>query len=238
MATTETRQGVSGEGALRNDNVAVVGGGVAGMACALRLAQRGYEVTLYESAPMLGGNASSERSSRGPYYDVYPHLYPEWYANFWKLCKDDLNMTRQDAFMPRTAIKILQAPPEHSAAAAAATGGAPAPKPTYLELKNPTTPQAMCDDLLAGVLSPPDMFLVGFFLLDLAGQPFSRLHMLQRQTVNGFFYSRRYATEDSAELHNTILMDIWSIPSSDTSAAAYHAFVRHNLASCSYENKR
>ena len=25
-------------------------------------------------------------------------------------------------------------------------------------------------------------------------------------------------------------MDIWSIPSSDTSAAAYHAFVRHNLA--------
>ena len=230
MATTETRQGVSGEGALRNDNVAVVGGGVAGMACALRLAQRGYEVTLYELAPMLGGNASSERSSRGPYYDVYPHLYPEWYANFWKLCKDDLNMTRQDAFMPRTAIKILQAPPEHSAAAAAATGGAPAPKPTYLELKNPTTPQAMCDDLLAGVLSPPDMFLVGFFLLDLAGQPFSRLHMLQRQTVNGFFYSRRYATEDSAELHNTILMDIWSIPSSDTSAAAYHAFVRHNLA--------
>ncbi len=78
--------------------MAVVGGGVAGMACALRLAQRGYEVTLYESAPMLGGNASSERSSRGPYYDVYPHLYPEWYANFWKLCKDDLNMTRQDAF--------------------------------------------------------------------------------------------------------------------------------------------
>ena len=52
MATTETRQGVSGEGALRNDNVAVVGGGVAGMACALRLAQRGYEVTLYKLAPM------------------------------------------------------------------------------------------------------------------------------------------------------------------------------------------
>ena len=80
------------------------------------------------------------------------------------------------------------------------------------------------------MLFPPDMFLVGFFLLDLAGQPFSRLHMLQRQTVNGFFYSRRYATEDSAVLHNTILMDIWSIRSSDTSAAAYHAFVRHNLA--------
>ena len=182
------------------------------------------------SAPMLGGNASSERSSRGPYYDVYPHLYPEWYANFWKLCKDDLNHDAARRFHAANRNQDLAGAARHSAAAAAATGGAPAPKPTYLELKNPTTPQAMCDDLLAGVLSPPDMFLVGFFLLDLAGQPFSRLHMLQRQTVNGFFYSRRYATEDSAELHNTILMDIWSIPSSDTSAAAYHAFVRHNLA--------
>ncbi len=56
------------------DDVAVVGGGIAGMTCALRLAQRGYQVTLYESAPMLGGNASSEPGSGGMYYDVYPHL--------------------------------------------------------------------------------------------------------------------------------------------------------------------
>ena len=66
------------------DDVAVVGGGIAGMTCALRLAQRGYQVTLYESAPMLGGNASSEPGSGGIYYDVYPHLYCDWYANFWK----------------------------------------------------------------------------------------------------------------------------------------------------------
>jgi uncharacterized protein with NAD-binding domain and iron-sulfur cluster len=229
MTTPEAQSVEARESPPADNDVAVVGGGVAGMTCALRLAQRGYKVTLYESAPMLGGNASSEKSN-GKHYDVYPHLYPEWYANFWNLCEDDLGLTRQDAFEPRTAIKILQAPPGHSAAAAAATAGATAPKPTYLELKNPTTPQAMCDDLLAGVLSPPDMFLVGFFLLDLAGHPFSRLDMLQRQTVNGFLYSRGYATEEAAELHNTVLMDIWSIPSSDTSAAAYHAFVRHNLA--------
>ena len=74
------------------------------------------------------------------------------------------------------------------------------------------------------------MFLFGFALLDLAAQPFPRLDTLQRQTINGFLYSRGYTTEDCAKLHDTILMEIWSIPSSETSAAAYHAFVRHNLA--------
>ena len=65
MATPETRQRVeSAKAPPLNNNVAVVGGGVAGMACALRLAQRGYKVTLSESAPMLGGNARPEKQPR------------------------------------------------------------------------------------------------------------------------------------------------------------------------------
>ncbi len=39
--------------------VAVVGGGVAGLTAALRLAERGYRVDLYEAAPALGGRAKS-----------------------------------------------------------------------------------------------------------------------------------------------------------------------------------
>lgn len=213
------------------DDVAVVGGGIAGMTCALRLAQRGYQVTLYKSAPMLGGNASSEPGSGGMYYDVYPHLYCDWYANFWRILEGDLGMARQEFFEPRTAIKILDDPSGDSAAAQRqAPGTAAATQPNYQELQTPTTPQAICHNLLAGVLPPPDMFLFGFALLDLAAQPFPRLDTLQRQTINGFLYSRGYTTEDCAKLHDTILMEIWSIPSSETSAAAYHAFVRHNLA--------
>ena len=39
--------------------VAVLGGGLAGMAAALRLSESGYEVTLFEKRPVLGGRASS-----------------------------------------------------------------------------------------------------------------------------------------------------------------------------------
>ena len=45
--------------------------------------------------------------------------------------------------------------------------------------------------------------------ISLASQPFHRSVLLQQQTVNGFLYSRPYATEDCADLHNTILMEIW-----------------------------
>ncbi len=40
--------------------VAVVGGGPAGLACATRLAERGYRVTLYEATDVLGGIVTSE----------------------------------------------------------------------------------------------------------------------------------------------------------------------------------
>ncbi|GAA4107398.1 FAD-dependent oxidoreductase [Enteractinococcus coprophilus] len=40
-------------------SVAVIGGGIAGLAAATALAERGVEVTLYESAPQLGGRVRS-----------------------------------------------------------------------------------------------------------------------------------------------------------------------------------
>ena len=46
-------------GKLEKENWAVVGGGMLGLALALRLAQAGQSVTLYESAPVLGGLASA-----------------------------------------------------------------------------------------------------------------------------------------------------------------------------------
>jgi len=223
----------------RDKDVAIVGGGLAGLTCALRLSQRGYKVTLYEKAPMLGGNISSEKDDNGMHHDVYPHLFSDWYVNFWKIVQEDLKIRRDDAFELRMGVKVLQDPsgphfgewsrPESPAAPkAAATGPTPGNSP-YQDLKNPTTLPNTWEDLWSGVLSPPDMFLVGFTLLDLASQPFHHSRMLDRQTVNGFLYSRGYATEDSADLHNMILMEIWSIQSGDTSADAYKHFVRHGL---------
>jgi protoporphyrinogen oxidase len=203
--------------ALGDRDVAVVGGGIAGLTSALRLAQRGFKVTLYEKAKMLGGNLSSDHQN-GMYRDVYPHLFCDWYANFWQIVQEDLKIKQDEVFEPRMGIKVLELPDTP-----------PATKPAYQELKNPSTLHAMWHNLWAGVSPPPDMFLVGFTLLDLASQPFHRRAELDRQTVNGFLNSRGYGTEYCANLHDLILMEIWSIHGSDTSAGAYKNFVKHGF---------
>lgn len=43
----------------KDTNVVVIGGGLAGLACAVALADRGISVSLFESRPRLGGRASS-----------------------------------------------------------------------------------------------------------------------------------------------------------------------------------
>jgi uncharacterized protein with NAD-binding domain and iron-sulfur cluster len=195
--------------------VAVVGGGIAGLTCALRLAQRKYKVTLYEKSPMLGGNLSSKRDN-GFYYDVYPHLFCDWYTNFWQIVVGDLKIEPNKDFEFRMGVKVLHRNPLKT-------------DPIYQDLKNPSSLKAVWENLKSGVLPPPEMFLVGFTLLDLASQSFKQSEALERQTVNGFLYSRGYATEDCVNLHDMILMEIWSIHGSDTSADAYRDFVKHCL---------
>lgn len=56
----ESARGVPGEApAPPPPRVAIVGGGLAGLACAVGLAELGLRITLYESRPRLGGRASS-----------------------------------------------------------------------------------------------------------------------------------------------------------------------------------
>ena len=98
-------------------------------------------------------------------------------------------------------------------------------KPRYVELKNPnrakhiwtTSRQEHCRH-------PTCSWLASRCLIWLAAV---QQVVLEQQTVNGFLYSRPYATTDCADLHNTILNEIWCISSSDTSAAAYKDFITH-----------
>ena len=70
--------------------VTVAGGGLAGLTAALRLAERGYQVKLYERKSMLGGNiALAQRRRAASQLDVYPHMYLNWYRNFWALLDGD-----------------------------------------------------------------------------------------------------------------------------------------------------
>jgi protoporphyrinogen oxidase len=40
-------------------NIGIIGGGMLGMTLAYRLNQKGYQITLYEAAPFLGGLAGA-----------------------------------------------------------------------------------------------------------------------------------------------------------------------------------
>jgi len=62
--------------------VLVVGGGVAGLRCAVGLADVGLQVVVVEAAPMLGGRAASWRdTTTGDTVDIGPHVLLSEYHN-------------------------------------------------------------------------------------------------------------------------------------------------------------
>lgn len=191
--------------------VAIVGSGIAGLTAALRLSQRGYQVTVYEAKNVLGGNLAAEKVN-GVYHDVYPHMFCDWYDNFWNIFENDLGRKREAHFEARYGIKMLL------------KGSM-----KYLDLRSPNTLRAVLANMRSGVLPVPDFFLWAFSMLDLASQPFQRREFLSQYSVNGFLRSRSYATDPIAMLHDLVLMEIWSVHGVQTSAHAYKDFVKHTF---------
>ncbi len=74
---------------MQSKRVAVVGGGVAGMTAALRLAESGYHVDLFESAPALGGRTKSFYDEEvDEWVDNGPHAMVGAYHATLKLLED------------------------------------------------------------------------------------------------------------------------------------------------------
>ena len=70
------------------NDVLIVGGGLAGLAAAVALADAGLKVQLLESRPRLGGRASSfEDSSTGDVIDNCQHVTMGCCTNFWHFCR-------------------------------------------------------------------------------------------------------------------------------------------------------
>ena len=219
MPAAETSVATAGK-----PRVAIVGGGIAGLTCALKLVKHGCHVTLYEATDRLGGNISSSGPAGGPYQDVYPHIFPDWYANFWSLLRDELGLRREDLFAARWGVKVLDKP---------ASGPSATEPPAYMDLDYSPTLESMARTMRSGVLSVPDLFLFAFLTLDLASQPPdpTDTDMLCQLDVNGFFYSRGYSTDAIAALQDYIISVIWSVPSNMTSAKVYKQFIKHQLSS-------
>lgn len=90
-------------------DVLIVGGGLAGLAAAVALADAGLKVQLLESRPRLGGRASSfEDSTTGEVIDNCQHVAMGCCTNFWHFCR----VTGLDSAFRREQFLTFVGPPD------------------------------------------------------------------------------------------------------------------------------
>lgn len=194
--------------------VTIVGGGLAGLTAALRLAERGYGVKLYEQKPALGGDLGSRPGPDGVELDVYPHMYLSWYHNFWRLLGDATGEERDERFRPFTTVKQLRR----------------GDFPKFTAVSDATSPRRMFQDVLSGAASPADMFVFTYGSVDLLAERLNPTMSLDDVSVNGFLNSRPYMTERAAAICDSFITRVWAIRSYLASADDYRDFLEYTLA--------
>ena len=192
--------------------VAVVGAGMAGLTAALRLAERGCAVTLYEAQPYLGGQFGAHSHGDGQFHEHCYHMLLNWYRNFWQLA-EDIGLERERDFDSRTAVRNLRA----------------GQFPHTSALTNPGSARFNNANFFSGVASPPDVFLGGYTLVDLLTQRFPPGRILDEYSVNAFVQSRPYASEGSALLQEETLAKAFACPSYLSSARSYQKFIKYGF---------
>jgi hypothetical protein len=194
--------------------VIVAGGGLAGMTAALRLAERGYQVKLYEQKSMLGGNAASRPLRRGGELDVYPHMFLSWYHNFWSLLKD-AGVNRDNAFVEIASVRQL----------------ARGDYPRFTALTDAYSPRYLIRNLFSGVGPPADMFVFWYSTVDLLAERLQPTMMLDNVSVTGFLHARPYMTERAAKVCDNFIMSVWAIPAYLTAANDYRDYLAYSVSS-------
>jgi Flavin containing amine oxidoreductase len=192
-------------------SVTIVGGGIAGLTAALRLAQRGCKVTIIEKESQLGGNLGGTPNDN-TIYEVYPHMFGHWYENFWELIKD-VGLTRERDFERRPVCGFLEK----------------GKFPNYKLLDDNGSVKTSLQNLLSGILPVPDMFLAAYAIIDLLTEDFSGDDFASMQTLNGFLVTRPYSTETVAKFYQILVMNIWSVDSSLTSVEAFQSFAKYQF---------
>ncbi|HEX4718867.1 MAG TPA: FAD-dependent oxidoreductase [Thermoleophilaceae bacterium] len=199
-------------------HVAVVGGGLAGITAALRLAQRHYDVTLYEQKPVLGGNLASRPTDFGVDLDVYPHMFLSWYHNFWRMLQD-AGVRRDEAFAPLHSVKQLKKPRY------------PGDFPAYAGLTDGYSPKHTLRNLFSGVGPPSDMFVFWYSAIDLLAERFNPTMNLDNVSVTGFLEARPYITERAVAACDNFITMVWAIPAYQASAEDYREYLAYSVSS-------
>ena len=200
----------------RPPRVTVVGAGIAGLSAALRLAERGFPVKVYERGARLGGDLGS-RTVGGAQLDVYPHMYLNWYHNFWSLLADATGKPPRSGFAPCTTVWQLR----------------PGEYPRFRSLTDAYSvwnPRHVLANVISGVAPPADMLVYGYANVDLLAERLHGTVPIDQLSVSAFLRSRPYMTERAAAAYDSFITMVWSLPSYLTSAADYQAYLGHCLA--------
>jgi uncharacterized protein with NAD-binding domain and iron-sulfur cluster len=172
----------------------VIGGGLAGMIAALRLAERGFSIDLYEASDRLGATRHGSDFDEHGY-----HIFPMWYCNIWRLV-DELGIAHHFADVE----DFLQLSRGQF--------------PNYKKLTNLGSAHYVWRNLFSGVLPFEEMALFFYSTLDLMSHQFSYAAFLDQTSVNGFVRDRFYRTERVALQHQDLLLKGISVASYAVSA--------------------
>ena len=191
------------------NKVVIIGAGMAGMSAALRLLERGFEVTLYEQDDFVGGMMHSFQDPiSGEWREHSYHMMSNWYHNFWKITEE---LGVRDNFEARDLFKYLYQ----------------GEFPEMTELMNAGAPQDLWKNIFSGAAEPSDLFIYMYSQVDLLSRRIDIDKFLDHYSVNGFMRSRPYATEGAAEIHQQLWETVWAVPSFNASAKSYQTFLKY-----------
>jgi hypothetical protein len=193
--------------------VTIAGGGLSGLTAAMRLAERGYQITLYEQKSWLGGNLGSRPMDDGEYLDVYPHMYLDWYENFWALLEDATKQHKEARFVPFSSVKQLSKKAF----------------PKFASLTDMYSPWHMIQNMFSGVGAPADMFVFGYASIDLLAEKYNPTISLDNVDVNAFLNTRPYMTSAASDAFDSFITRVWAIPSYLASAPDFRRYLEYSV---------
>lgn len=194
-------------------DVVIIGAGMAGMTSALRLAERGYKVTIFEQSPYVGGKWRAVKwqrsgSAKSAYHEHSYHLYLNWYHNFWDIA-DQID-TRKN-FEALTKVHFLDQ----------------GQFPKMVELDNFGSLSTVFQNLFSGVIPPADMFLYMYSVIDMLATPMHRDRFRDLISVNGFVSTKPYSTDTSVSMYDRYLAKTFAVASYRTSAQTFQTFLEY-----------
>src|SRR5581483_1866727 len=172
--------------------------------------------SLVVSKYLRHGKQARYEISDGVYHEHCYHMFLGWYLNFWAML-NDIDIFRDEDFSPRNLLSHLF------------PGSAPLPE-RKRTLRRVGSIATAADNLLSGTASVSDLFLWMYSSIDLMSQQFDRHRYLDTISVNGFMSSRWYATDDSAQFHEYLLVKAFAVPTYFSSAEGYGKYLEYTAA--------